>query len=401
MALRISSEWLPRDDASDRTSTRPRIGYVVPGFSADESDWCIPVLRNFIQEMAAQADVVLYTPHYPYRRTSYRAFGATVHCLTDGGRMLHGIPRLLLWRELWLRMAADHRERPFHLIHGFWANESGFLATRIARRLGVPSVVSIGGGELASERSAGYGAQLSPVNRFMVERSFRAADRITVGSGWLARRVPERHRGKLVTLPLGVDTSLFGTARPRTGRRILVAQSMGMVKDYPTLLRGFAIVAERVPDATLTVAGNGYEERPIHALAAELGLERRVRFLGHVPHDQMPRIYAEHDLLLHSSLYESQGMVILEALATGMPVVSTHVGVAADLAGDLVDTFAPRDPAALAERVIASLADPLHARAAAEAGPRLVARRFSLKGVGIRFREIYRDEIGKSMLSAG
>lgn len=370
------------------TPVRPRIGYVVPGFCADENDWCIPVLRNFVKEMAQYADVVIYTPHYPYRRSTYRAFGATVHCFTTGP-MRRGVSRLLLWREVWRRIAHDHRGARFDLIHAFWANESGFLATQAASRLGLRSIVSIGGGELARQTEEGYGSQLSQINRRLVARSFQNTSLITAGSPWLAEQVPERYRGKLVTLPLGVDTTMFRRHEPRRGMRILTAQAMIAVKNYPTLLRAFARAAAYLPELTLTIAGDGPERGALVRLADALDITNRVTFLGLVPHERMPELYRSHDLLLHSSLYESQGMVILEALATGMPVISSHVGIAAHLPAELVPTVAPRDHEGMADRIVASLTEGSHAASAHRNGPPLIERAFSLRHITDRFIDLY------------
>lgn len=366
-----------------------RVCYVVPGFCADESDWCIPVLRNVIAETARRVRVSVYTPHYPYRRSSYRAFGADVHCFSD--RKEGGVRRLAVWQRLIAAVERDHASAPFEAVHAFWANETGMLAVRIARRLGLPCVVTIGGGELARFPAERYGSRLSLLQRALVRHAFVGADAITAGSAWVAALVPERFAGKTRVVPLGVDVGMFRPGLLRTGRRLLAASSMIALKDHGTLLQALALARAEMPDLGLTIAGDGVERSAIEARVRSLGLERCVEFLGDVPHGSMPALFAGHDRFVHASLYESQGMVVLEALASGLPPIVSNVGIAAELPPDLVFRFEPRDAAALARAIIASLATGEHASRVAADGPTLVAQRYSVAGTADAFEDLYRS----------
>lgn len=342
-----------------------RLAFVVPGFCADDRDWCIPALRNLVLYLAARHEIVIYSPHYPYRRSVYHACGATVHCFSN--RKEQGVRRIMLWREVVGRIVADHRERPFDLVHAFWATEPGFLASHAARRAGVPLVVSIGGGELARFPVQRYGSQLSPVQRFFVRTSFRRASVITAGSRWVAAKVEGEVARKLRQAPFGVDTEMFTPSAPPMGERLAVSASMIALKDYPTLLRAVAIARRSLPGLTLDVAGDGVERPTVERMIAELGIADAVTLRGNLPHDDMPAFYRSADCLVHASLYESQGMAILEALASGRPVVATNVGVAAEMPGSLVRTVPPADAAAMAGAIVETLTRWDRAAVAAEA----------------------------------
>lgn len=368
--------------------TSPRVCHIVPGFCADEYDWCIPALRNFILAVARDNDTVVYTPHYPFRRSSYRVSGVVVHCLSN--RKVQGAWRLLLWRELARRIAADHAREPFALIHSFWATETGFLGTMIARRLGIPSIVSIGGGELARQPQEQYGAQLHAVQRMFVRRSFRHASIITAGSRWVAAKAPEEYQKKIMVMPLGVNTDMFRPGELRVGLRLLASASMIALKDYPTILRAVAGVRRHLPGITLAIAGDGVERHRLERLTDELHLRDMVTFLGHVPYDGMPALYHSADLFLHGSLYESQCMVVLEALATGLPVVASNVGIAAELPESMVKRFKPGDASGLASAIINSLVSCSHAHAAHTAGPGLIRDAYSVERASAVAAGLYR-----------
>src|SRR5687768_9575063 len=109
-----------------------KIALIVPGFSADERDWCIPVLRNLVGELARGDEVVVFALRYPYRAGSYGAFGARVIAL--GGARARGAGSAGLWRRALGALRAEHRRGRFELLHAFWATEAGAL-TAVAGRL--------------------------------------------------------------------------------------------------------------------------------------------------------------------------------------------------------------------------------------------------------------------------
>jgi glycosyltransferase involved in cell wall biosynthesis len=154
----------------------------------------------------------------------------------------------------------------------------------------------------------------------------RAADRIVVPSGFLVE-VFRRHGIPAVEVPNTIDLDAY-PYRPRQPVRphLLVARHLEPVYNVGCALRAFALVAERQPQALLTVAGDGSERSSLTDLARRLGLGDRVRFVGNVDHSGMLALYAEADVLLNSSRADNQPVSILEAFASGMPVVSTDVG---------------------------------------------------------------------------
>jgi glycosyltransferase involved in cell wall biosynthesis len=367
-----------------------RVAIVLPGFCANEDDLCIPVITTFVREMSSHADVIVITPHYPFAGTTYTVHGIPVHSLST--RKEKGLRRFALWRRVIATIEREHANQRLDLVHAFWANEPGMLAARAARRLNIPSVVSIAGGELAREDEADYGSQLSLRHRLIVNRALIDATVITAGSDWIATRVDAKHRDKLHVVPLGIDLPQQGV-RVRTGDRMLAAASMIAVKDYPTLLHSFARARRVLTGGTLTIAGEGVEREKIVALIGELGLRDVVTLRGFVDPRAMGDLYREHDLFLHASRYEAEGMVLIEALATGMPIVSTAVGIAPSLPSSCVRMVAPRDVEGLSAAIVAAVGEKALAESAATIGPDLVAREYSTQVVGERFRELYRSTI--------
>ena len=172
---------------------------------------------------------------------------------------------------------------------------------------------------------------------------------------------------KVCMVPPGYDDRRFyplGAARREDLRRRLgfdgkVVLSLGRLarnKGYDLLIRAFAEVAAREPNAQLVLALGGEQlgaaERPIleacHALVDQLGLRPRVRFLGFVPDDDMADVYRAADVFVLCSRYEPFGMTAIEAMACGTPtVVTTHGGLFRTLRfgvdGLFADSFDPMD----------------------------------------------------------
>jgi glycosyltransferase involved in cell wall biosynthesis len=187
---------------------------------------------------------------------------------------------------------------------------------------------------------------------------------VTAGSLSLQRlAAPHVPAGRLVRLPLGVDTELFSPGPPlvaheplaRGAVRLLCVGSLTPVKDHATLLRALVRIAERVPDVHLHIVGDGPLRGEMARRGEALGVARRVSFHGGVPHDRLPDYYRAADVLVLSSRYESQAMVVLEAAACGCPVVGTAVGVLPELPG--ARAVPVGDVAALADVVVAAVSE--------------------------------------------
>jgi glycosyltransferase involved in cell wall biosynthesis len=109
-------------------------------------------------------------------------------------------------------------------------------------------------------------------------------------------------------------------------RRVLVARNLERIYDIDTALRAFALVAGAVAPACLVVAGAGSEEKALKRLAGELGISDRVRFTGRLGRDEIAAQYRTADVVLNPSRVDNMPNSLLEAMASGVPIVSTDVG---------------------------------------------------------------------------
>lgn len=375
-----------------------RIGLITPGFSADESDWCIPALLDLVRELASRHAVHVLTLRYPHQRRTYQVFGATVHAL--GGATAGGLHRLPLLTRALIAIRRAHRQAPFDVLHGLWADEPGFLAVSAGRLLGVPAMVSLLGGELVALPEIGYGGQLSRSNRWLTGQALRHARVVTAGSELLREiAAPCAGRGRLVVRPLGVDTDLFCPAQsdrvPESALalagefKLLHVASLVPIKDQVTLLRSVALIAKQHPGVHLHVLGDGPLRVALEIEAQALNLSKYVTFHGEVPHERLPDFYRAADLFMLSSRFESQSLAVLEAGACGCPAVGTAVGILPELL--LPEHLAPvGDSVGLAAAIGSLLEQPQRLAEAGLAACRLATSRYSLSQTVPAFEILYR-----------
>lgn len=183
---------------------------------------------------------------------------------------------------------------------------------------GVPVLVNYRGGEAAGflDRSA-----------WLVRATMKRAAELAVPSGFL-QQVFARHDMAARVLPNIVDVQRY---RPRDERRplqahVVVTRNLEPIYDNATALRAFARLAAARPDARLTLAGSGPQEAELRALAVTLGVADRVRFAGRLDRDDVAELMRSADASLNPSLADNMPNSVLEALAAGVPVVSTAVG---------------------------------------------------------------------------
>jgi hypothetical protein len=153
-----------------------KLAVVIPGFQANERDWCIPAFTNLAQELARSVELHVFTLRYPPRRDLYRIGRVKVHSIGGGAFLDHrlvGASLLKLWRDTLLDIGTEHRRGPFSAILGIWATESGWLATRAGRLFGVPTIVHLAGGELTWLPQIKYGNQEADLRSYSWSQASR------------------------------------------------------------------------------------------------------------------------------------------------------------------------------------------------------------------------------------
>ncbi len=237
-----------------------------------------------------------------------------------------------------------------------------------------------------------HGEDFYPADRWLARQMNAAVS----CSAFNARTVAARYPLQPQVIYNGIDTHLF---RPQpcdpavrahladTPHLLLYAGRLQPWKGVETAIRALPAL----PTATLLIAGDGEDRPRLTALAAELGVSTRVRWLGMVPRTELPHLYSHVDLLLATSYAsETFGISLVEAQACGLPVVATNFGGFPEVVhpGQTGVLVPPRDVAALRDAVARLLDDPAQRSAMAAAAPAWAAQ-FSWAAVADRVETAY------------
>ena len=334
-----------------------RIGLVVEGgFDRTGEERVVPVLLWLSERLARRHEVHVFALNHEPRPCTYTLAGATVHDL--GGRgMAQGLrlPRLLP-----RLLGAFRGQKRFDVLHGFGGGAPGTLAALAGRLIGVPTVLTLFGGELQSFPDIGYGLQGRWHSRLLLALGFRLARHLTAETQALVQQ-GQRRGLELTQTPLGVDLSQFAppdVAPSGPPWRLLHVARLSPVKDQGLLLHAFARVVERCPDVHLDIVGEDMRDGAVQAAAARLDLARHVTFHGFQPTPVIAGFCRQAHLFVVSSRHEAACVAVLEAAACGVPTVGTEVGFVADLAPEAAWAVPAGDADALAAGVLALLEDP-------------------------------------------
>jgi glycosyltransferase involved in cell wall biosynthesis len=178
-------------------------------------------------------------------------------------------------------------------------------------------------------------------------------------------------------------------AIPPEAKLILYAGRLAREKNLELLFAAFARVAARLPDAWFLITGDGPAAAEARRLAAGTGAAGRIVFAGFVPPARMPEVYVAADVFAFASASDTQGLVLTEAKAAGLPAVAVNAYGPSVVVTDGLDGFlTPNDPAPFAEALCRILADrELRARMR-DACLREVCR-FSIEATAHAYEELY------------
>ena len=290
-----------------------------PGFPVDEQDYgCIPPLQNFVRELASQEGIELtvLSLHYPFEKRRYQWNGIEVIAMGGANRKYPG--RLMLWRAALKLLKKLHRENPFDLIHSFWMHECGMLGNRFARKYDIPQVITL------------MGQDLKPPNRFV-----RFVDQKRAKLVALSEFQPEREKTGIrmpdAVIPFGItDQERSWVVQESKRIDVLGVGSLISLKAYDRFISVVAMLKESYPNIKAEIIGDGVERENLQKLVNDLGLQRNISMPGHLSRKEVFRKMAQSKVFLHTSSYETQGYVFNEALLSGLPIVSTKVGIATE-----------------------------------------------------------------------
>jgi glycosyltransferase involved in cell wall biosynthesis len=211
------------------------------------------------------------------------------------------------------------------LIHAHWAIPTGVIGALVGVLLRKPLIVTIHGSDfrMAMDRS------------FLLRKLFlyvcRRARHVTCVSEVQKREIEQLGIGgeKISVFPMGIDATFLEVGKNRErdlkNRSFTILSNRNLLPIYNVslLIRAIPVVLKEEPKAQFIIAGEGPEKENIEKEAENLNVSSSVRFLGQVPHEEMPNILAQADIYVSTSLYDGTSISLLEAMGSGaFPIVT-------------------------------------------------------------------------------
>ena len=380
------------------------LSHLYPNSYAPASGTFVHNQLRFLREHCA-IEVAAPVPWFPFP-----GFGRWSACrrvprveVMDGLRICHprrlALPRRILFARQWrfhLRALERCDLAAPDLVHAHCAYPDGRAAVEYGARNGKPVVITVHGFDIKGL------PRLDPRWRRLTVEALQRADAVVAVSRDLRNDVLELGIGaeKVRWIPNGVDCGLFSGAVSRRpgegGWRLLYVGRFVEEKGLRVLLEALARLRRRRSDVSLTLVG-GHPATgtsgPFLEQVSALGLSDCVEFRDAVPPEEMPRHMAASDLVILPSFYDSFGIVLIEAMACGLPVVATRCGgpeeVVDDRAGRLVEIGNAKE---LAEGILGVIDG--YSGYDRQAIRRLVTERYDYREVVRQIYELYEEVLG-------
>jgi len=382
---------------------RPRALVVATTYPARPGDGTPGFVADLCAELALEFDVTVVVPAVPgaMRREAsadgsltvvrHRYFPKRWETVADGAILenvrarrssLVQVPFLVA--SQWLAVRREFRRAHPDVIHAHWLIPAGVSARGLARR--APLVVTTLGGDLY----ALTGALPTRLKRKVVA----AAGVVTVMNSDMADRARALGATHVRVMPMGARFSVVSPVQATGPVRLLAVGRLVEKKGFDVLLAAL----KQVPDAVLTIVGDGPQGEALRSAAAGLG--GRVAFAGHLDRAGLDEAYRHADIAVFPSRPAASGdqdglpVAMLEAMGSGLAVIASDLpglneAVVDGISGVLVP---PGDHAALAATIRELAADPAQRRALGDAAASR-ARDYSVEAVGEGYRELLREVI--------
>jgi glycosyltransferase involved in cell wall biosynthesis len=289
------------------------------------------------------------------------------------------------------------------IVHAHWVIPQGTVAAicKIVTRR--PLVASVHGSDFTRPKSR----FLNTFRRF----SLNTCNTVTVNSSFMADKVNNYKPNESVLIPMGVDSEFFhpGSYSRKikekhqiSGPMILAVARLIEIKGVEYLIKAMVIVLKKAPDAKLVIVGDGILKEQLTRLSRDLGIETSIIFAGLI---LQPETVAEYfrtcDVFVLPSITDSKGqaealgVVLLEAMACGKPVIGTKTGGIPDIITDGANGFLvpEKSPEPMAAKIITLLADDNLRRELGQNGLQLIKERFYWENIAKQFNTIYRQVV--------
>ena len=389
---------------------------------------------NFIYELAKGLkkkgfEIIVLTPHHPDTKLKEEVDGLKIYrfpyfyplkyqtLYRDDFGFVYNFKRSNLAKiqapffflsELFSAIRIIRKEK-IDVIHSHWLVPQGLVGAICKKVFGIPHVTTVHGADINTIKkleilSGKKSKILSGIFSFVLHNS----DKINANSSYtksIVLSIDGRVKNKIEIIPMGVDINRFKHEDDINIKEDFDAEylilSVGRLIDWKGtkyLITAMKEIIKKIPNAKLVIGGIGPEKENLEKLTEELKLKNNVIFTGYIEDIDLLKYYASSDIFVLPSINlnghtETLGVVLLEAMACGTPVIGSNVGGIPDIIKDGYNGFlvSEKSPEDLADKIIELLSNKELAEEFATNGLKTVQEKFSWISVTERFIEVYEE----------
>jgi glycosyltransferase involved in cell wall biosynthesis len=286
---------------------------VTPGFPESEADTtCLPAFQQFVSLLKkTEYTIIVVSLHYPFKKKRYFWNGIPVIAIggSNKGRFIGIRTRFLAYRTL-LKL---HQENELIGILSLWCIDSALVANRFSLKYQVKHFIWIIGQD--AKQSNGYVKRVNPLAKQLIAMSDFLKMEFYKNHNVLPQHVVTNGINELVFEPLNTSDrpiDVFG------------AGNLTSLKNYELFIELIAEVVKHHPQLVVKIAGKGEQEVYLNDCIVTHNLQNNLQLIGEVKHDEVLKLMNQSKIFLHTSQYEGNSTVLMEALYNGCEVVSTQ-----------------------------------------------------------------------------
>lgn len=286
---------------------------ITPGFPIDEQDdVCIPSLQLYLTALIDSeynVNILVISLYYPFTAVEY--YWKNIRVVALGYSQGTLVSRILCSFKAQTAILKHLNGFRPTLIHSFWINHTALLANRLSRKFKTPHIATMMGQDVFYTSKLRFLLKQKELCLIAVSEFQKDKSQISVNE----------------VIHWGLPLSEFKVDQVRN-IDVLGVGSLTKLKDYKKFIRIIGLVRHSKPDIKAVIVGEGPEKKQLDKLIKQLGLGNHISLLGLKPRNEVLEIMKQSKVLLHTSAFESFGMIFAEGLSVGMFTVSEKVGIA-------------------------------------------------------------------------
>jgi glycosyltransferase involved in cell wall biosynthesis len=288
---------------------------LVPGFPANEADTtCIPFLQQFcLAFIRVRPDVELkiISFQYPALRGHYMWHGIPIYC-AGGKSYIYNRP--LVWLRVFMQLLKIRKENELVIINSFWMTECSLVGQWFARLFKIKQIAYVAGQDALKTNQ--YFSFINLKKMEVIAMSESLKNTFYKSTGFKIQHI----------IPSGIDITKVKSTNEERTIDILGVGALTPLKNYTLFIELINDLKKEKPEIKACIIGKGEQACLLKEKIQAYNLENTIELLGELPHDTVFSYMQKSKILLHTSGYEGQSTVIMEALACGLTVVCFDVG---------------------------------------------------------------------------